>query len=112
MSITIKKGKGLSIALSVERASGEAYPLTDCELEFTVKKVESETEARIKKTTPKANGIEITDEAGGKATITIDGADTEDFISGTYVCGIELTEADEEGQEIYKDFFFVLEPVS
>jgi len=112
MSVTIHKGNKIQISLEVQTEDGDAYPLTDCDLKFSVKKAESETTARIEKTSAEGGGIEITDELQGEATITIDEEDTQDLISGAFVCDVELTDASDKPQTIYKDFFLVLDVVS
>ena len=94
--ITIFRGDTVDLDLAVTTGSDKvAADLTDSTLYFTVKTDNSVSTANatIKKQSPEASGITITDAANGLATINIPTGDSFYLKTGPYIYGIQLKDS-------------------
>lgn len=94
---TIDAGRDYGLPVLLTEDDGEtALDLTDCTIVWVASKAPGQT-AIISKSSEDEAEIHITSEAGGAATLFIDGLDTEDF--GGLTCEHEMVVTDAAGAE-------------
>lgn len=91
--INIYRGDTTSLNLAITSGtSSSAKDLTDSTLFFTVKQKKSDSDdlAAIKKQTPTASGINITDATNGLATISLSSDETSELKTGPHWYDVQV----------------------
>lgn len=90
-NITVYRGDTIELDLTITTgASSGAANLSGASLYFTLKENISDTTPALKKQTPSASGITITNTGQGLATVNIPTGDSYSFKTGPYYYGVQL----------------------
>ena len=114
-NITVYRGDTIDLDLTITTGSNSsAADLAGATLYFTLKEQVSMTDAQatLKKESPAASGITITDAAGGLATVNIPTGDSYYFKTGPYYYGVQLKDATANVFTIVTGLFNVLADVT
>lgn len=96
-NLTMIRGDTVPINLTITNAQG-AVDLTGCELWFSAKKSVADPDPPIiAKSSGVLGGIQVTDAAGGLATVTLDPADTSAFTADTQLLTYDVQLKDGAG---------------
>ena len=114
-NITVYRGDTIDLDLTITTGSpSTSADLAGATLYFTLKEQVSMTDAQatVRKESPEASGITITDAAGGLATVNIGTGDSYYFKTGPYYYGVQLKDATSNVFTIVTGLFNVLADVT
>ena len=92
-NITVFRGDTIELDLTITTGSNSgAANLSGADIYFTIKKSPSDPDSKavVKKETPAASGITVTNTGQGLATVNIPTGDSYYFQTGPYYYGIQL----------------------